>query len=573
MALDSIQKQAVKSLSWLGAIFITLLLVLGIGVIFDGASWTPKLALDLEGGTQIVLTPRVAEGESVSGEQLDQAVAIIRQRVDASGVSETEITTQGGTNIVVSMPGRPDQATMERIQASAQLTFRPVFLVDYSATSSATDDPATDELVTDEEETTEEDSTATDENPTDATDVAWITEERVAEFTNFVCGAETAEDVSLADPTLPVLACDTTNTVKYLLGPIMLTGESITDAQAVQRTGSTGIATNAWAISLQFDSNGSAIFEQVTRTLISLPDPRNQFAIIIDGNVLLAPVSQAIIADGRAEISSDYNPYTQETAQALADQLKFGALPFSFTIETVNQISATLGSYQLTAGLIAGGIGLLLVVLYSLVQYRALGTVTIFSLAVAGAFTYLILTILSWRQGYRLSLAGVAGVIVAVGITADSFIVYFERIRDELRDGKSLGHSVENGWKRALRTILASDGVNLLAAIVLYLLAVGSVRGFAFTLGLTTIIDVLVVSMFTHPVLQLISRWRFFGGGHKMSGLDPEALGAVYRGRVQFREPVVRSAQGKGAKSAKSLKEAQKRQTIAERKASQEADR
>ena len=203
--------------------------------------------------------------------------------------------------------------------------------------------------------------------------------------------------------------------------------------------------------------------------------------------------------------------------------------------------------------------------IYTLFQYRLLGFVTIFSLVVAALLTYLTISLLSWHYGYRLSLAGVAGLIVAIGFTADSFIVYFERIRDELRDGRGLESAVEAGWKRAQRTIYASKATNLLAAIVLYVLAAANVRGFAFTLGLTTIIDVLVVLLFTHPMLQLLAKTRFFNSGNSWSGLDPQALGAVYRGAAQFRKPVA-VAPGKAAAASK---EAARRQTIAERKAAE----
>jgi len=200
-------------------------------------------------------------------------------------------------------------------------------------------------------------------------------------------------------------------------------------------------------------------------------------------------------------------------------------------------------------------------VVYSLFQYRLLGLVTVASLVVAAVVTYFVIVIMSWREGYRLSLAGVAGLIVAIGFTADSFIVYFERIRDELRDGRMLVSSVEAGWKRALRTIFAAKAVNLLSAVVLFILAIGNVRGFALTLGVTTVIDVIIVVLFTHPILQLLATTRYFQSGHKLSGLDPNALGAVYRGRAQFRTTVPT-----GAKAGAS-REAAKRQTIAERKA------
>jgi preprotein translocase subunit SecD len=271
-----------------------------------------------------------------------------------------------------------------------------------------------------------------------------------------------------------------------------------------------------------------------------------------------------VILDGKPQISGSF---TQESSKTLADQLKYGALPLSFEVQSTNSISATLGSQQLQIGLIAGLIGLALVALYSLIVYRALGFVIIASLAVMAVLTYITLCILAWRMGFRLSLAGVAGLIVTIGFTADSFIVYFERIRDELRDGKSITGAVEDGWGRAKRTIYISKSINILAAVVLYILADATVKGFAFTLGLTTLIDILIFILFTHPVMQLLARTRFFGGGHPLSGLDPEALGAVYRGRAQFRAPVAANAQGAAARRAKrSRGEAERRQTIAERK-------
>jgi preprotein translocase subunit SecD len=245
--------------------------------------------------------------------------------------------------------------------------------------------------------------------------------------------------------------------------------------------------------------------------------------------------------------------------------LKFGALPIGFQVQSSETITATLGVTQLQSGLLAALIGMILVVAYSLFQYRLLGLVTVGSLVVAFTFTYFLITFLSNSQGYRLSLAGVAGLIVAIGITADSFIVFFERIRDELRDGKLLESAVAAAWKRAFRTILASDAVGFLAALVLYTLAVGNVRGFAFTLGLTTIVDLIVVTLFTAPIMKLLARTRFFASGHPLSGLDPRGLGAVYRGRASFRAPVDQDK----VTVAKSSREAQRRQTIAERKAAE----
>jgi preprotein translocase subunit SecD len=318
-------------------------------------------------------------------------------------------------------------------------------------------------------------------------------------------------------------------------------------------------------VNLDFDDEGTKIFGEISQRLYGANPPLNQFAFVLDGYVLSAPSMNALILGGDPSITGNF---TQETAKTLADQLKYGALPLSFSVQSSNSISATLGSQQLAIGVIAGLIGLALVAIYSLIVYRALGFIIIASLAVMAVLTYITLSILAWRMGFRLSLAGVAGLIVTIGFTADSFIVYFERIRDELRDGKSITSAVEDGWGRAKRTIYISKSINILAAVVLYILADATVKGFAFTLGLTTAIDVLIFILFTHPVLQLLARTRFFGSGHPLSGLDPVALGAVYRGRAQFRAPVaVATTTAAGRRTAKSRGEAARRQTIAERKA------
>jgi len=283
--------------------------------------------------------------------------------------------------------------------------------------------------------------------------------------------------------------------------------------------------------------------------------------MVLDGLVISAPKVQTAIPNGQAEISG--GNMTRTSAATLANQLSFGALPLTFSVQSEEQISATLGAEQLQRGLLAGLIGLVLVVIYSMLQYRTLGLVTVASLVIAGTITYGLITLLSWTQGYRLSLPGVAGIIVSIGITADSFIVFFERVRDELREGRTLLAAIEQGWERARRTILAADGVNFLAAVVLYFLAVGGVRGFAYTLGLTTIVDLVVVFTFTHPVLRLLARTPFFAEGHKFSGLDPNQLvsaGARYRGRGQVARPALAGAAPQVADDGPRL-------TIAERRA------
>jgi preprotein translocase subunit SecD len=564
-------KKAWRSLTWLMVIIVGLIGLNAVGVLTGGGSWTPKLALDLEGGTQIILAPRLESGQTVSQEQLDQAVAIIRQRVDASGVSEAEISTQGAQNIVVSIPGVPDDETISRIEASAKLEFRPVIFADAAATSATdatdgTETPAPTDGTTPTPTPTPTLATTSTAAPTDASDPNWVSPALYDEYLNFDCASVIEAVTTVAPSDEPLITCDVNGVEKYILGPVEVAGETISDASAGLITNSQGASTGQWGVFITFDETGTTQFADVTTRLFGFPttDVRNRFAIVLDGSVISAPTTNAIISDGRPQISGSF---TQESAQTLADQLKFGALPIGFEVQSRDTISATLGSSQLQSGLLAGLIGLILVVIYSLIQYRALGTVTIASLMIAALVTYLLILLLSWRADYRLSLAGVAGLIVAIGITADSFIVYFERIRDELRDGRGLESAVEAGWKRALRTIVASDAVNFLAAAILFILAVGNVKGFALTLGLTTVVDLIVVSLFTHPVLQLLARTKFFGNGHPLSGLDPTALGAVYRGRAQFRAPVAVSE----TKKASSSREAARRQTIAERKAA-EAD-
>lgn len=552
MAVSPQVKRARRSLAWLGVIVLALVSLITFGVFTAGATWHPKLALDLEGGTQILLTAKLNDGETVSQEQLNQAVSIIRQRVDASGVSEAEITTQGSQNIVVSLPGTPDEDTVSRIEASAKLEFRPVLYL--AAATAATGEEAETTAAVPMEQLVPNPA------PETAGDQAWITEAMMAQFETFTCDSAEAQEAGNASAKLPLFTCDVAGTTKYILGPVELKGDVITDAQAQPETTSTGATTGAWAVQITMNDKGTKTFGEISTRMYGAEAPLNQFAFVLDGKVLSAPTMQAQIMDGRPSITGGF---TEESSKALADQLKFGALPIGFTVQSQEHISATLGSAQLVNGLIAGLIGLVLVVIYSLLQYRVLGIVTVASLAVAAVLTYLVLTYLSWRQGYRLSLAGVAGVIIAIGVTADSFIVYFERVRDELRDGKMLDNAVETGWKRAFRTILASDTINFLAALILFIFAIGNVRGFAFTLGLTTIVDVIVVALFTHPMLTLLARTRLFSEGHPISGLDPRRLGAVYRGRAQFN---IDGSVDKN-KAKKSRKEAEKRQTIAERKA------
>ena len=335
----------------------------------------------------------------------------------------------------------------------------------------------------------------------------------------------------------PMATCGEDGVTKYVLGPVEIDGSEIQDATSGYQPGPNGQPTSIVEVALSFKDAGKAKFAEVTRRLVGQQSqpPLDQFAVVLDKRVITAPQARAVITDGRASITGSF---TLDSAKRLAQQLKFGALPMSFALQTNDTITPQLGEEQLRLGILAGVIGLLLVVVYSLFQYRALGMVTVLSLVVATGLTYLTLVVLGTTHGFRLTMAGVTGTIVAIGVTADSFIVYFERIRDEVREGRPLVAAVETGWKRARRTIIIADAVNMLAAVVLYVLASSNVRGFAFTLGLTTLIDLAVVVLFTHPMVQLLARTEFFGHGHKWSGLDPERLGAKeaprYRGRGQF---------------------------------------
>jgi preprotein translocase subunit SecD len=563
-------KSARKSLSWLLAILVGLTALIAVGSLSDeNASFTPKLALDLQGGTQVILSPLLLDGQAVTPEQLDQAVSIIRQRVDASGVSESQVITQGDRNIIVSIPGVPDENTLALIKASAKLEFRAVLVTSVGAPSASIDggDQALEGESTEGEAAAEDPKpeevapTVPNAAPTDPSDLNWVSPELQTEFDALDCASTFRQPGQVDDPTIPLITCDVTGTQKFILGPVEVEGANISDASNGTVQSQTGASTNTWAVNLDFDGIGSQAFADVTQRLFPLSEPRNQFAITLDGFVITAPATQAVITGGSAQITGNFD---RDSSKVLADQLKYGSLPIGFEVESQENISASLGSEQLTNGLIAGLIGLILVVIYSAFQYRGLAIVTVGSLLIAAILVYLFIAVLSWRQGYRLSLAGVAGLIVAIGITVDSFIVYFERVRDEIREGRSLEVAVENAWKRALRTILASDAVSFTAAATLFLLTVGNVRGFAFTLGLTTIVDLIVVLLFTHPLLQLLARTKFFSSGHPWSGFDSKALEASgYVGRGKFR---VSDSLASG-KAEKASKEAIKRQTIAERKA------
>lgn len=624
-----------RSFAVLGIFSALLAGLVALGVVFSSATWAPKLALDLEGGTSIILEPQI-EDQQITKEQLEQAVEIIRQRVDSTGVSEAEISTQGDRNIVVNLPGNPDEKTRNLVRSSAQLSFRRVAFVGPPESAAAQeeqqkeqedankkkseglsdeDKKRIEDLIGDQEGEQEDgdapqgggtatapadgedaDQPADEDAPAapaegqeddgkhprfdPMTDTSWQSQKVMKEFTELDCtdpANRTGGKQTPADKV--VVECAQDGSAKFVLGPVELSGEHVKDASYGFETSASGQQTNRLAVTMEFDEVGRKVFGEITQTITGQQEPYNQFAIELDGLVLSAPASQSAVTDGRAQITGSFS---EEEAQTLSNQLKNGALPISFQVQSEEQISPTLGADYLQKGLIAGAIGLLLVVLYSVLQYRALSTVTIASLVAAGILTYLLLLFASWRYGYRLSLAGLAGIIIGIGMTADSFIVYFERIRDEIRDGRRLTSAVEVGWVRARQTIYASKAVNMLAAVILYILAVGSVRGFAFTLGLTVIVDVIIVVFFTHPMLQLLARTKFFGEGHPMSGMDPRQLGvkpAAYRGAMGLDlEKAKQKSTGRSAEEAERRESARKRRerdtssSLAARKAAAAAE-
>ena len=636
--MASHKRRPVRALVTLTVAIVAACAALAIGHLAKGVSPYPDLALDLKGGTQLILTPTpTSEGQrQITEEDITQAISIIRNRIDASGVSESEISSLGSSNIMVSIPGTPSQEQLDLIRSSSQMNFRPVLRIGpaqgivqneqhaqadnpqsgaQSGEQSGSQSGEQSGAQSGEESTAGADeaaqsgvqSTALDEatargaadangdgvlsdtpatTPENASDLAWVTEQVTYDFLTLDCSA--AADVKRVEGAAdkPYAACDESGQIKYILGPVAVPGSDLEAASAALATNGTGQSTGQWIVSLRFNAAGAEKFKETSTILYGYHDSdpqgssyrgspdRNSFAVVLDGTVITAPSMQAIIANGEAQISGNF---TAQSAKLLANQLQFGSLPLNFEVESEQQISATIGTDHLTVGLWAAVIGFLLVILYLIWQYRGLAIISAGSLVVASVITYLVIALLSWWMGYRLSLAGVAGLIMAIGVTTDSFIVYFERVRDEVRDGRPLRAAVEEGWDRAKRTILVSDAVNLVAAVVLYLLAVGGVQGFAFTLGITTVIDIAVIFLFTHPMMELLIRTRFFGQGHKLSGLDPEHLGAknslVYagRGRVVVRGESESKEKNDEASDGLSIAERRRAARLAAAKAEEDA--
>ena len=547
-------------------------LVIIFGLVALGGTWKPALGLDLQGGTRITLS---AKG-SPTADSMQEAADIIDQRVNGSGVNESEVAVQGNKYIVVEIPGKTRNDLVDLVARQAQLRFRLVALQGSGApgapSTNPTDIPGTGVTAppTPTASATapsasasstpksrvlpkyaapsataspsgltaaEPSSTASASPGEDSTVVVPPTESAetsggdsvdaalafmnnpgqasVAAYNAFSCPADGTLPVVDDDPTKPLVTCDDEGT-KYLLSKPIIEGTQLKGASAQ-------IPPNevAWAVTLDLNSDGAKVLSQVSNALKG--DQSKLFAITLDGSVISSAYFSQAINDGNAQISGNF---TQQSAKDLSTSLKFGSLPIAFEDDpTKEEIGPSLAGDQLSAGITAGIIGLALVMIYCLFYYRGLGLVVIASLVVAAITTYGLVLLLAKTAGFTLTLPGIAGLIVAVGITADSFVVFFERIRDEMREGKSMRVAVESGWVRARNTCLAADSVSLLAAVVLYIFAAGVVKGFAFALGLSTLIDLVVFFWFTKPMVSWLGHFSFFNKGHRLSGLDAENLG------------------------------------------------
>ncbi|MFI6052454.1 protein translocase subunit SecD [Streptomyces violascens] len=537
--------------------FILIAMVALTGGMFISHNTTPRLGIDLAGGTSITLKAKPEPGQesAINKANMDTAVSIMERRVNGLGVTESEVQTQGSDNIIVNIPkGTNSEQARQQVGQTAKLYFRPVLTAQPTAAPTPSASPSastsgkptpsgtpsasgkgtpsgapsasgspkgralSDALKASPTPGASKPASPTP-NPSAPSGDAAAAAKLQAQFAALDCSTKEARSKAGegAKSTEPTVACDQTGAEKFILGPAEVDGTDVSKAQAVinQQNGQ-------WIVQMDFTGGGSKKFASITGKLSQQQYPNNRFAIALDNTVVSAPTVSTTLS-GSAEISGNFN---QQTAQDLANVLSYGALPLTFQEQSVTTVTAALGADQLHAGLIAGAIGLALVIIYLVAYYRGLALIAILSLVVSAILTYTIMALLGPGIGFALNLPAVCGAIVAIGITADSFIVYFERIRDEIREGRTLRPAVERAWPRARRTILVSDFVSFLAAAVLFIVTVGKVQGFAFTLGLTTLLDVVVVFLFTKPVMTLLARRKFFASGHPWSGLDPKRLGA-----------------------------------------------
>ncbi len=575
---------------WVFALIVVILYALVFGTGNHKAS--PQLGIDLKGGTTVTLTARTVNGAAPDQASLNQALQVIQARVNGGGVNGAQVHLSG-SNIIITIPG--DQGSLaKQLGETAHLMFRPV-VQEVAATQTQT--PSTSKSPTPSgtatptsgapanSGTVQPSSTAAAKPPASSggtSPQAYVgpgakaatpsstpatpttnpapppsnpngninqqeaqaiaaakaarqttnTAAQQAALNALKCGPGVKDPlIGNDDPKLPLVTCDQNGQVKYILGPELLDGRQITSATSGQNPNGVD-----YVVNLTFNSAGSKIWADYTAAHVN-----SATAVVLDTQVVSAETIKEAIPGGNTQISGNF---TQQQAQQLAQVLKFGSLPLSFETSNAQTVSATLGLSSLQAGLIAGGIGLLLVIIYCLFYYRALGLLTVISLGFSGLTIYAVLVLLGRWIGYTLDLSGIAGFIISIGITADSFVVFFERLKDEVREGRTFRSAVPRAWVRARRTILASDAVSFLAAVVLYIVAVAEVQGFAFTLGLSTILDLVIVFLVTHPLVVLASRSKLLSKP-SMSG-----LGAVQRAGVEMRAAAATPVATSSAKEA-----------------------
>jgi preprotein translocase subunit SecD len=525
----SSRSRSVRALVALAAVIVVMLIsVLGNETLSPG-KWQQQfkvdLGLDLSSGTDVVLQAQTHNDSPPASGEMQQAMSVLRTRVNGTGNSGAQVQQQGSDMINVTVPGAPSDSLVSLLTHASQMSVRPVYLeAPYVPPSAAR------------------------ANPVAYGDSALVSAATLKLFNKEVCQpGRTAGTVNpswqntvgysqqgdqWAALSRQIVSCDSSGT-KYVLGQAVYVGGDITSVSA-------GLQPNSaqWVVNLSLNGGAASKFGTLTTDQYNSyyagahggnPDEQalDSTAVVLDGNVTSAEVTAEPIPAGNVQITGGGSTgFTQAQATDLAGALKYGSLPLNFQLLNESTVSAQLGHGSLVAGLTSGIIGLSLVAIYLFAYYRGLGAVAVSSLLLAALLAYLSVVLLSRYQHFALTLSAIAGLVVAIGITADSFIVYFERLRDAIRDGKALRPAAESGWKRARRTILMSDTVSFLAAALLYHFAVSDVQGFAYTLGLTTLIDVLVVFLFTKPMVTLLAGTRFFGGGHRWSGLDPARLGA-----------------------------------------------
>lgn len=569
------------------------------------------LGLDLSSGTQVVLQAYAPGGRQPTASAMNQAIGILEARVNGMGTSGASVTQQGTNQINVSVPGAAEQQVINQVSNTARLAFRPVLLWQPPATPSAGATPSPSPTGTASPNAHPSSSPSASSTPTAKTKALIIHDGATPSpsaatpkasaapkasatpaasapasatgpfgapnqvdpavrqlFDKLVCkpgpNANTVNDSWKAtvgytneksqwdDPNSQTVSCDPTG-AKFVLGKTVFDGTDVTSVQPQLQQNSTG-----WVVGINLNSRATRAWGDLTTRQYQQYYPTaqtnedhyalNQNAVVLGGDVVEAAQTQGALTAGSFQISGGGSGFTEQQANDLANVVKYGQLPLNFQRLSANYVSPTLGHNSLVAGLIAGIIGLIVVLLYLLGYYRGLGLfIAVPSLLISALLAYLGVVLLSAHAGFTMSLAAIAGLIVAIGITADSFIVYFERLRDEVRDGKQLRPAVESGWKRARRTILVSDTVQFLAALLLYEFATSDVQGFAFTLGLTTIIDVIVVFTFTKPMMTILASRKFFRDGHPMSGLDPKRLGA----RAPWRSGIRRTQRSRSERLAR----------------------